>query len=59
MNGPWTLADFPTATIPYALTSNALPLGIQLSTPHMADGELLRIAAAAEEVAAFSEQPDL
>jgi aspartyl-tRNA(Asn)/glutamyl-tRNA(Gln) amidotransferase subunit A len=59
MNGPWTLADFPTTTIPYALASNGLPLGIQLSTPCMADGTLLNIAGAIEEVAAFSHRPNL
>jgi len=59
MNGPWTLADFPTATVPYALASNGLPLGIQLSTPCMEDGPLLNIASAVEEVAAFSHRPNL
>jgi Asp-tRNA(Asn)/Glu-tRNA(Gln) amidotransferase A subunit family amidase len=59
MNGQWTLADFPTATVPYALASNGLPLGIQLSTPCMEDGALLNIASAVEEVAAFSHRPNL
>jgi aspartyl-tRNA(Asn)/glutamyl-tRNA(Gln) amidotransferase subunit A len=59
MNGPWTLADFPTATVPYGLALNGLPLGVQLSTPCMADCALLNIAAAIEEVAGFSERPNL
>jgi len=53
MNGPWTLADFPTMTLPFALASNGLPLGIQLSAPCLADGTLLAIAEAMEPVADF------
>jgi Asp-tRNA(Asn)/Glu-tRNA(Gln) amidotransferase A subunit family amidase len=59
MNGPWTLADFPTMTIPYALASNGLPLGIQLSAPPRADGALIESAKAVEAVAAFKEKPCL
>ena len=33
MNGPWTLSDFPTMTLPYALGANGMPLGIQLTGP--------------------------
>jgi len=57
MNGPWTLADFPTMTVPYGLASNGLPLGIQLSMPSMSDGALLGVARAIESVAAFKEKP--
>jgi aspartyl-tRNA(Asn)/glutamyl-tRNA(Gln) amidotransferase subunit A len=57
MNGPWTLADFPTMTLPYGLAANGLPLGIQLSMPPLADGALLGAAAAIEAVAAFKEKP--
>jgi len=54
MNGPWTLADFPTMTLPYGLASNGLPLGIQLSGPCLAEGTLIAIAEAIEPVADFS-----
>ena len=27
MNAPWTLADFPTMTLPHALGSDGLPIG--------------------------------
>jgi len=57
MNGPWTLADFPTMTLPFGLAANGLPLGIQLSMPSLADGGLLGVAATIESVAAFKEKP--
>jgi aspartyl-tRNA(Asn)/glutamyl-tRNA(Gln) amidotransferase subunit A len=59
MNGPWTLADFPTMTIPYGLAANGLPLGIQLSAAPLADGALLDAAKAVERIAAFSDRPKL
>ena len=48
MNAPWTLADFPTMTVPYALASNGLPLGAQLSAPPFQEGLLLTVGKAVE-----------
>lgn len=57
MNGPWTLADFPTMTLPHALAANGLPLGIQLSGPTGGDGPLLAMAKVMESITNFSHQP--
>jgi aspartyl-tRNA(Asn)/glutamyl-tRNA(Gln) amidotransferase subunit A len=59
MNGPWSLADFPTMTLPFGLAANGLPLGIQLSGPPLAEAALLEAASAIESVAAFKEKPCL
>jgi aspartyl-tRNA(Asn)/glutamyl-tRNA(Gln) amidotransferase subunit A len=59
MNGPWSLADFPTMTLPFGLAANGLPLGIQLSAPPLAEAALLEAASAIESVAAFKEKPCL
>jgi aspartyl-tRNA(Asn)/glutamyl-tRNA(Gln) amidotransferase subunit A len=57
MNGPWSLADFPTMTLPFGLAANGLPLGIQLSGPPLAEAALMEVASAIESVAAFKEKP--
>jgi aspartyl-tRNA(Asn)/glutamyl-tRNA(Gln) amidotransferase subunit A len=57
MNGPWSLADFPTMTLPFGLAANRLPLGIQLSGPPLGEAVLLEAASAIELVAAFKEKP--
>jgi aspartyl-tRNA(Asn)/glutamyl-tRNA(Gln) amidotransferase subunit A len=59
MQAPWTLADFPTMTLPQALASNGMPLGIQLSAAPLHEGLLLEAAKAIEEVIGFSEKPNL
>jgi aspartyl-tRNA(Asn)/glutamyl-tRNA(Gln) amidotransferase subunit A len=59
MNGPWTLADFPTVTLPHALGSNGLPLGIQLSGPPLQEAKILKVARAVEAVADFKARPKL
>ena len=41
MNGPWTLANFPTMTIPHALGANGLPISVQLSAAPLQEGLLL------------------
>ena len=46
MNGPWTLADFPTMTLPHAVGANGLPIGVQLSGPPMQEGPLLDLGKA-------------
>jgi aspartyl-tRNA(Asn)/glutamyl-tRNA(Gln) amidotransferase subunit A len=59
MQAPWTLADFPTMTLPTMLASNGLPLGIQLTAAPLHEGLLLETAKAIESVIAFQEKPDL
>ena len=59
MQAPWTLADFPTMTLPLAVASNGLPLGVQLSAAPLHEGMLLEAAKAIEEVIGFSAQPNL
>ncbi|HLQ76340.1 MAG TPA: amidase [Terriglobia bacterium] len=54
MNGPWTLADFPTMTLPYALSANGLPLGLQLSGPMLGDGPLLASVGKIESMIEFA-----
>jgi aspartyl-tRNA(Asn)/glutamyl-tRNA(Gln) amidotransferase subunit A len=50
MNGPWTLADFPTMTLPHAIGANGLPIGVQLSGPPLQEGLLLELGKAVESV---------
>lgn len=57
MNGPWTLSDFPTMTLPYALAANGLPLGIQLTGPPLQESLLLEIGAQIETVIGWKGQP--
>jgi len=59
MNGPWSLADFPTMTLPFGLAADGLPLSIQLSGPPLAEAALMNAASAIESVAAFMEKPCL
>jgi aspartyl-tRNA(Asn)/glutamyl-tRNA(Gln) amidotransferase subunit A len=59
MQAPWTLADFPTMTLPVGLASNGLPLGIQLTAAPLHEGLLLEAAKAIEDVIAFKERPKL
>jgi Asp-tRNA(Asn)/Glu-tRNA(Gln) amidotransferase A subunit family amidase len=57
MNGPWTLSDFPTMTLPYAMAANGLPLGIQLSGPPLQESLLLEIGTQIETVIGWKGQP--
>ena len=50
MNGPWTLADFPTMTLPQATGENGLPIGVQLSAAPLQEGLLLALGKAVESV---------
>jgi len=59
MQAPWTLADFPTMTLPFGLASNGLPLGIQLTTAPLHEGLLLESAKAIEAVIVFQAKPNL
>src|SRR5437867_8068480 len=59
MNGPWTLADFPTMTLPHALGANGLPFGVKSSVPPCEEGMLLELGKAVEAVIGFQAQPSL
>ena len=59
MNAPWTLADFPTMTLPHALGSDGLPIGAQFSGPPLEESLLLALAKAIESVVGFSARPEL
>ena len=59
MNGPWTLADFPTMTLPHALGANGLPIGVQLSGPPLQEGLLLELGKAVEAVIGFNRLPPI
>jgi len=59
MNAPWSLADFPTMTIPYALAANGLPLGVQLTAAPLQEDLLLAAARRIETVAEFAAAPRL
>jgi aspartyl-tRNA(Asn)/glutamyl-tRNA(Gln) amidotransferase subunit A len=59
MNGPWSLADFPTMTLPYALGANGLPLGIQISAPPLQEALLFEIGQAMEAAIGFQAKPSL
>ena len=59
MQAPWTLADFPTMTLPYGLASNGMPLGIQLSAAPLHERLLLEVAGAIEGVIGFREEPEI
>ena len=50
MNAPWTLADFPTMTLPHAIGANGLPISVQLSSPPLQEGLLLAVGKAVESV---------
>jgi Asp-tRNA(Asn)/Glu-tRNA(Gln) amidotransferase A subunit family amidase len=52
MNGPWTLTDFPTMTLPHALGANGLPIGVQLTA--LDEGLLLEIGKTLEPIIAFT-----
>jgi aspartyl-tRNA(Asn)/glutamyl-tRNA(Gln) amidotransferase subunit A len=57
MNGPWTLSDFPTMTLPLALCSDEMPVGIQLTGPPLQESALLEIAARLEPLIGWAFQP--
>lgn len=59
MQAPWSLADFPTMTLPCGLSANGMPLGIQLSAAPLHEGLLIEAAKAIESVIGFTAKPDL
>jgi aspartyl-tRNA(Asn)/glutamyl-tRNA(Gln) amidotransferase subunit A len=59
MNGPWTLTDFPTMTLPHALSADGLPIGVQLTGPPFQERLLLEIAKQIEAIVSFTARPRL
>jgi aspartyl-tRNA(Asn)/glutamyl-tRNA(Gln) amidotransferase subunit A len=59
MQAPWTLADLPTMTLPYGLSANGLPLGVQLSAAPLHESLLMQAAKAIESVIGFRARPKL
>jgi aspartyl-tRNA(Asn)/glutamyl-tRNA(Gln) amidotransferase subunit A len=59
MNGPWTLSDFPTMTLPHALSADGLPIGVQLTGPPLQERFLLLISKRIEAIVNFSARPSL
>jgi len=59
MNGPGTLTDFPTMTLPHALSTDGLPIGVQLTGPPLQERSLLEIAKQIEAIVNFSARPHL
>ena len=53
----WTYTGCPTVTLPAALSSEGLPLGLQLSARPMADGPLLAAARTVESLLGFHARP--
>ena len=56
-SGPWTLADFPTITLPHSLAENGMPVAIQLSAAPMQEPLLFHGARIVEEILGFSHTP--
>ncbi len=58
-NVPWSFAGFPTVTIPSGLTSDGLPLGVQLIAKPYEEAKLLGVAAWCESALPFDAEPSL
>ena len=58
-NAPWSLAGFPTVTIPSGLTGECLPLGVQLIAKPYEEAKLLGDAAWCESALSFKAEPPL
>ena len=57
LSAPWTLADFPTLSLPVALDKSGLPIGVQLSTAPFTEGPLFGIGRWFEQFVDFRETP--
>ena len=57
VSAPWTLADFPTLSLPVALDSDGMPVGIQLTAPSRSEGLLLEVGRWFEEFVGFNHRP--
>jgi aspartyl-tRNA(Asn)/glutamyl-tRNA(Gln) amidotransferase subunit A len=58
-NSPWSYTGLPTVCFPVRLSSDGLPLALQLVGRSWDEARLLRAAAWCEGVAAFEERPAL
>lgn len=56
VQAPWTLADFPTLSLPLSL-SNGLPVGIQLTAPPLMEDRLIGAGLWVEEFIGFQDLP--
>ncbi len=56
---PGSNAAIPGVSIPVALSSNGLPIGMELNGPENSDSHLLDVAELLEDIAAFSFKPKL
>ena len=54
---PANLAELPSISIPFVLSSNGLPMGVQLTTKKMEENKLLMISSLIEKEVSFNEQP--
>ena len=59
VSAPWTLADFPTLSLPVALDSDGMPVGIQLTAPSHSEGLLLEVGRWFEEFVGFNHRPKI
>ena len=55
--GPWTAIGFPAISIPSGISSNGMPIGMQIVASPMDDLNLLQAAHHMEQLIGFSEQP--
>jgi aspartyl-tRNA(Asn)/glutamyl-tRNA(Gln) amidotransferase subunit A len=58
-NAPWSLAGFPTVTIPSGLTDDGLPLGLQIVAKPYDESRLLGVAGWCEAALQFCDEPKL
>ncbi len=58
-NVPWSIAGYPTVTLPSGLTKNGLPFGVQLIAKPYKEDELLSYSSWCERVLDFKEEPPL
>lgn len=59
MQLPWALADFPTLSLPSAVASDGLPLGVQIIAAPMREAMLFAAGQAIESVIAFRLKPEI
>lgn len=57
LSSPWTLADFPTISLPAMLNSQGMPLGIQVTGPPHSESSLLNAGLLIEQIVDFQSKP--
>lgn len=57
--GVWNFAQYPAATVPVAMHSNGLPIGVQLVAPPGGEALLLSLAAQLESMSPWPRRPPL